>query len=33
MYAASFDGAGITVVTVTLLGKREEEVAVMLDWP
>jgi hypothetical protein len=32
-YAASFDGAGITVVTVTLPGKREEEVTVMLDWP
>jgi hypothetical protein len=32
-YACSFDGAGITVVTFTLPGKREEETAVILERP
>jgi len=32
-YAASFDGAGITVVTFSLPALREDEVAVMLEWP
>ena len=32
-YACSLDGAGITVVTLALSDRREEEDAVMIEWP
>jgi hypothetical protein len=33
IYACILEGAGITVVTFTLAGKRDDETAVMPEWP